>query len=153
MNTEQEYWTFDSDTRFLASETNSPNVAQCLCTRTKQLDGRRWNHGSSLGRGNRCCYSPTRPDWPQLHPSALFIVYWDRVSSSVSRSVKLNTHFHWVPKFRTSGAISPLPNVPSMVHRDNFILAYNYANRQDASATNQRILHILANHISAYWST
>jgi hypothetical protein len=118
---EQEYWTFDSDTRFLASETNNPNVAQCICTRAKQLDGRRWNHGSSLGRGNRCCYSPTRPDWPQLQPSVLFSVYPDRVSSSGSRGVKLNTYFHWVPKFRTSGAISPLPNIPSFVHRDNFL--------------------------------
>jgi hypothetical protein len=104
-------------------DTNSPYVAQCTCTGTKQLSGRQWNHGSSLGRGNRCFYSPTRPDWPQLQSSVLFSAYRDRVSSSGSRGVKLNTHFHWVPKFRTSGAIPPLPNIPSFVHRDNFILS------------------------------
>ena len=123
INTEQEYWTFDSDTRFLASEKNSPNVAQCICTGTKQLVGRRWNHGSSLDRGNRCFCSPTRPDWPKLQPSVLFRAYRDRVSSSGSRGVKLNTHFHWVPKFITSGALPPLPNVLSFVHRDNFNLS------------------------------
>jgi len=123
MKTEQKYWIFDSDIRFLVSDTNSPNVVQCICTGTKQLAGRRWNHGSSLGRGNRCFYSRTRPDWPQLQSSVLFISYRYKVSTSGSRGVKLNTHFHWVAKFRTSGAIPPPPNIPSFVHRDNFILS------------------------------
>jgi len=144
MNAEQEYRTFDSDTRFLASDRKSPNVAQCICTGTKQLAGRRWNHGSRIGMGNRCFYSPTRPDWRQLQPSALIVrtgtgcLYqeagaWSWTLTSIEcRSLERVELYLHCPIYLHSCTGTTL------------FSAYNYAVRQDAGATNQRILHTIS---------